>query len=125
MATAKDVLNFCSSDARQGRQGREVSDDDDYQPLVDDYSDGSDCSEQEGGSDGSEQEASRRSSRGRGREFDDGILWHQDEEKEIEEESLLSGVQSLFVPATPGAVGAVVQYRLTRLDWVVILMSQL
>ena len=105
MTKAKDVLNFRSSDARQRR---EVSDDDDdYQPLVDEYSDGS---EQEG-SDGSEQEGRRRSSRGRGRGCDDGIVWHHDEEEEVEEESLLSGVQSLLLQLL-----AVVQYRLTRLD---------
>ena len=101
MATAKDLLKFCSSDAKQRSDN---SEDDDYQPLVDKYS------KDRAGSDGSDQDSDqdigrRRSSGGRGSGCDDGIVWHHDddEEDEVEEESLLSGVQSLFgVPATPG-----------------------
>ena len=120
MATAKDMLRFCSSQAK--RQANDVDLDDDWRPLVDESSGSEDS--------GNEDLDSRqtRSTRGRGRGFDAGVVWHhdeedtEDEEEEVQEESLLSGVHSILMPVTPGAAEAVpdeggVSMEESRFDW--------
>ena len=74
MATAKDMLRFCSSQAK--RQANDVDLDDDWRPLVDESS----GSEDSGNEDLDSRQ--RGTGRGRGRGFDAGVVWHHDEETE-------------------------------------------